>query len=533
MMALLAGLGAGYLGYKEKERDNKRQDEKDQREKEVHDAKMEEYRKTKADQSAVADTYSATQSDAYTPAQGQELDAIANAKDADGKPYYAVGNDPAGKYTVTPNFQNETGAKPQAYAPATIAAKGVNYLGKSYDQPLTDEQAMGARRTRIADLAAQGSTIASTALDRDQKTVKFDQEQQDRLRIVQKEGLIDVEEAMRLGDAAGMKEKFNRSGDFKIVSDVVMTPEKRTIPGYGDIDTFTYTFDLQGKDGAVQKVSRNSFDMSQAIMPYAKQIEAMRAGKKDAADIANKEAQTAEHTARASYLNGGGAAGAKASDKPYRMDEDDKIRIKDAATSVRDAEKMVNDAMKVVVPGEDPTKSPAVMHAQGVLRQAKRGQFVAHIQTGVVTPEMLAAKIIGVANTKEDVFKSLKELADDVGAEYADQVAARLHGNDKWTALSAPPAQPKPKASTAQQPAQAAAPAQIAAQGVQPPRRDFYAEQKAAAERGLLAKQAAAQARAAQAIEQDRAMEEKRKAYLAARGTTPRATLANTYNFPR
>lgn len=87
---------------------------------------------------------------AYTAEQGAELEAMANAKDADGNPYYTMGNDPTGKYTVTPNFKNETGAAPAEYAPSTVAAKGVSFLGNNYDAPLTQTQTTGARQQAMA-----------------------------------------------------------------------------------------------------------------------------------------------------------------------------------------------------------------------------------------------------------------------------------------------------------------------------------------------------------------------------------------------
>lgn len=86
----------------------------------------------------------------YTASQGQELEALANAKDEQGNPYYRIGTDETGKYTVTPNFQNETGAEPAAYAPSTIAEKGVAFLGKNYDAPLSDTQRAGARQQAMA-----------------------------------------------------------------------------------------------------------------------------------------------------------------------------------------------------------------------------------------------------------------------------------------------------------------------------------------------------------------------------------------------
>ena len=162
-----------------------------------------------------------------------------------------------------------------------------------------------------------------------------------------------------------------------------------------------------------------------------------REAEKDKADIDYKKAH-AEYFTKMADVAGRKAEGSAAGDKPFKMDEDDKIRVKDASASVRDAEKMVNDAMKVLAPGEDPTQSPAVRHAQGILKQAKKTQLITHIQTGIETPESLVAKIMGSAGSKEDVFKSLKELADNVGTDYADQVALSLQGQDKWKVLSAP-----------------------------------------------------------------------------------------------
>lgn len=86
----------------------------------------------------------------YTDAQRDELEALANARDAEGKPYYTVESDPSGKYTVAPNFKDETGAAPTDYAASTMAAKGVSYMGKNFDSPMTDAQRNGARSQAMA-----------------------------------------------------------------------------------------------------------------------------------------------------------------------------------------------------------------------------------------------------------------------------------------------------------------------------------------------------------------------------------------------
>lgn len=99
---------------------------------------------------ALADVSKEQASEAYTPDQAAQLESAAKATDPEGKPYYTVGTDSAGKYTIAPNFKNETGAEPANYVPATIAAKGVSFLGKNYDAPLTDSQALVARQQGIA-----------------------------------------------------------------------------------------------------------------------------------------------------------------------------------------------------------------------------------------------------------------------------------------------------------------------------------------------------------------------------------------------
>lgn len=107
----------------------------------------------------IGDIASEKETASYTAEQAAELEALANAKDADGNPYYQLGNSDTGKYTVAPNFQNETGAEPAAYTPSTMAAKGVSYLGKNYDAPLSESQRMGAQQQAMAGVLERGGDI--------------------------------------------------------------------------------------------------------------------------------------------------------------------------------------------------------------------------------------------------------------------------------------------------------------------------------------------------------------------------------------
>lgn len=101
---------------------------------------------------AIAKLSNEKETPVYTEGQGQELEAIANAKDENGQPYYALDATPDGKYTVTPNFKGVDGA---SATPATIAASGVSYLGKTYDKPLTDSGRSAAKQLAMAGIMDQ------------------------------------------------------------------------------------------------------------------------------------------------------------------------------------------------------------------------------------------------------------------------------------------------------------------------------------------------------------------------------------------
>ena len=124
----------------------------------------------------------------------------------------------------------------------------------------------------------------------------------------------------------------------------------------------------------------------------------------------------------------------RASGKPYKMDEDDKIRLNASNTDVRDAEKAVGESMKGLMPGDDPTKNPATVYAQQRLVQAKKTHFKTTVELGQFTPDNAVTAIMGAAKSNTDVNKSLGELASSVGVDFADQVAVAVQSNDQWKA---------------------------------------------------------------------------------------------------
>ena len=163
---------------------------------------------------------------AYTADQGAELEAMANAKDADGNPYYTVGNDPTGKYTVTPNFKNETGTAPAEYVPSTVAAKGTSYLGQNFDAPMTDTQRNGARSQAMAGVMEKYGDAEGAMRYRQQaqQGTLMDMQLAQAKRTGAREDKLDANTAIMEGvdKDTGVKDLARRTGEDGTVRDMTI-----------------------------------------------------------------------------------------------------------------------------------------------------------------------------------------------------------------------------------------------------------------------------------------------------------------------
>ena len=223
-MAFLAGMGTGYIKSKDKEYDRARQEEKDKRDQTLFDSQMEKINQDKADRAAMAAVESEAATPAYSDAQDIERTAKANARDASGAPIYNFTADDQGNVSTALNPQAVLGAAPEAYTPSVMAKQGVSYLGKAYDKPLTNEQAAEARRTRMADLAMQGNTFASTALrDNVQTEAAMGQLKEQKDLQGQRELGRSVATAAQTGGWKGVAqmatEKYNDGNSYKAEED--------------------------------------------------------------------------------------------------------------------------------------------------------------------------------------------------------------------------------------------------------------------------------------------------------------------------
>jgi hypothetical protein len=297
-------------------------------------------------------------------------------------------------------------------------------------------------------------------------SLALDNARHEQVKKLKDEGVFDTVQAARRGDPQAVFDSFNKNGKFTLQEVPTVTPETRDIPGIGKVQTFTYTGTMVAPDGTVTPFKKNSHDLSLELMPYEKVMDLQQKGTKEAREARKTDAEVTEAEAKAGYYkSASGEKDAKANrgadGKPFKLDEDDKLRLNNANTRVRDAEKAVTESLGKLMPGDDPTKSPAVAHAQGLLRAAKIDHMRTNIELGQITPAAMVNQIMGVAKNPQDVLKSLQELATVGGSDFADQVAAGVQATDGWKQMNPPKPPPKQAAAAAGMPAAApgAAPA--------------------------------------------------------------------------
>jgi hypothetical protein len=137
-MAFLAGMGTGYIDGKKRKQDQDRMDAKDKREQTLFDSQMDKINQDKADRTALkyaGETVTARPLDGPQPES-----AYVNGQEPTQPIGYIAGN----------------GASARTFASRGLA-----------DANAVEQNKPEARRTRMADLAMQGNTYASTALSND------------------------------------------------------------------------------------------------------------------------------------------------------------------------------------------------------------------------------------------------------------------------------------------------------------------------------------------------------------------------------
>jgi hypothetical protein len=119
-------------------------------------------------------------SEGFTAADGDQLAAMANAKDENGNPYYTI--EPAeGGYRVKNNFQVDGAQAPDtSMAPRRVT----DFLGQRYDGEMNESQVANARMRAMSDVVARNDPVAGLrlrqqALQGEREDQRFQREMQE------------------------------------------------------------------------------------------------------------------------------------------------------------------------------------------------------------------------------------------------------------------------------------------------------------------------------------------------------------------
>lgn len=116
-------------------------------------------------------------------------------------------------------------------------------------------------------------------------------------------------------------------------------------------------------------------------------------------------------------------------DKPFKLDEDDKILLNSANTEVVEADKLLAKAMSDLG-GRDPKEDAGVKFLQKRAGQARQTQFTTKIKLGLITPAEIADKIMSSSKTKAEALQEVNMLQNAAGSAFTEDVAALIYKAD-------------------------------------------------------------------------------------------------------
>lgn len=505
-LAFIAGLGGGYIKAKDKSIDQERQATKDKQDKELFDAKMGEINRDKADREDLKV--------AAAPATVQEMTGP--------QPEAAYAGLPAGQEPKPLGYLAGNGASARQFAEKGLADAGA-----------IEQNKPEAQRARMASLAAQGNTLAGTAL---RDAVQTDS----AVGQLKEQKELQTHREFARGVAGSFQKGWGGFSQF--------ATEK-----FDDGNTYTPTED--GKGGAIV-VSTGKDGKETGRMAFASPEEAITFAVSRADPMKWVDYKTSQGDKKVKQANEDRDFDLKKSTSESTI----KIQQQQANTQEqwrKDQIRITEAHNKAIEAGKAQAGAPVQLTIkdmrdfEGDLAGYIKDQFPAAQGADAAERATLNAQATGIRSLGTTMFRSnaavgnpltagtvmqAMELAKDRKNVQVVQVngnpyeAVTVNGHPVITtgALQkkeppAPPgasgAKPGPTAPTAATPA-AAARAGVAP-GAQAPKVDYsYNAQMARATADRLAKQAEQrqqeQATQAAKAEQDRTMEERRKAFIAA-----------------
>lgn len=309
-MAFLAGMGAGYMTQKQRNLENDRLAADDKRKQDAFQMQKVTFDQTKSDREA-AITAGAPQE--VTPEQGPPTEA-----------QYAA--TPAGQQPDSIGYRVGNGANARGFA-----ARG---LAETF---ATEQNTPQARRTRMADLAAQGNTFASTALTNDMQReasqMTINKGHREEANQVFDQG---IKTALQTGGPQAMADFMSNSpadgqgGAIKFKA--VISPDGKSwqmnrVGDDGSITPFSQSFsnDEGGMAIAGMMLSRAVPD-SEKVKHLMAEKEAELKVKKEGSEAGERVAKTNYYNAAADSVRPGGTKD-KSGSAVDRMSEIDKTTI--------------------------------------------------------------------------------------------------------------------------------------------------------------------------------------------------------------
>lgn len=461
-LAFLAGLGGGIVQGKLHAEDKDRKDREEQRRQEEHDARMEETRRKQAGDKALRDA-----SQPVTVGDGATVTGISDHPTVYDNADVAASDVRQANLLSErgmPGQQDATGEPLQTDGSAPAAAAGMppatltrapTVGGKVYQDSASAQAAATAANSPQAVRARQVAALAGIDPDRADKMrltgVQVDQaeQQQADANLRRKisvaglngghQGIADFINSSEIGPMAGLKMQAVASPDGKTVTYNKVDAQGNLTP----IPSLTFANDASGIAIASAMVDKGISPVDRVKMLREDQKES-REQAESASKIKKNEAEAKKDSAYADYLTGAksdaerarATKGAGAGDKPFKLDEDDKLRLNEASKGVQEATRAYGESLKSLMPGQKPEDSPAVQFAANQLKTAKLTHLRTNIELGQISPESMATQILSVAKNSQDVLKSITEIAGVGGTEFGDKVAAVVQASDAWKRMN-------------------------------------------------------------------------------------------------
>lgn len=263
LLALAAGLGAGYMNAGRQAKADKAAEEDRAMRKATFDAQQEELARQKAERLSLADAARPVAVEAG--AGGQLRPPTMDNRDVglpenQGMPNGGLAD---AAYRVGTQSFVDQGSANDAAAAANKPEAVNQRMAQAYRASGSPEKAMTLEN---ATLQQQGARVGLEA-----SQLNLEEAKRQKFKRIKEEGIIDAARALAMGDAQGMVAAFNAGGQYKIVSQPEMVTEEREIPGIGKRPTQTAKFKAQMPDGIVKDVTVNSHDLNMQLLPYAEQ----------------------------------------------------------------------------------------------------------------------------------------------------------------------------------------------------------------------------------------------------------------------